>query len=419
MMHELRGFVIDGRYKQLHMSDAQPRMIASKLHGECKGVIQNYVDNRDSILAKVQLACECDKRVAKELFLRIMYGGTPRMWCNDHSLKSPPDFVHRFADAITGIGAQLESENDALFEKCKKIAKHKRAALKRQVGDEWRSTALALYLQHRKSEAIEKDHRHSYQARSDRGRDHHDSVIVPASCNVDVELIDDAVCENFNLEFKFKCEEFEKGQEWYNTLVEGSDYNDNGRPDLNEFEQAIVEATSCNEQPAADVFKLCHPWNFVWLGSERQWVVFMQPRWVKVSHAHKVKNIYDTLVGSFTQFAAKLSSGDVQAEGVTMAPVLKKLQTISFKDTIEKELRSVYDVVDPQLLLDKLDEVTYVIGFEDVVYDFREKRFRKGLPEDFVTMSSGHSIHTRPDSSIQDKIAKIFEEVIPDDESVF
>jgi hypothetical protein len=50
----------------------------------------------------------------------------------------------------------------------------------------------------------------------------------------------------------------------------------------------------------------------------------MQPRWVKVSHAHLVKMIYDTLVGSFTDFAATLSPGDVQAEGVSMASVLKK-----------------------------------------------------------------------------------------------
>jgi hypothetical protein len=31
MMHELRGFIIDGRYKPLDMSNARPRMIVTKL----------------------------------------------------------------------------------------------------------------------------------------------------------------------------------------------------------------------------------------------------------------------------------------------------------------------------------------------------------------------------------------------------
>jgi hypothetical protein len=139
--------------------------------------------------------------------------------------------VYRFADAITGIGAQLESENDALFEKCNKIAKHKRAALKRQFRDEWRSTALALYLQHRESKVIEE----TIDILAKRGvtvvGNIHNSVIVPASCNVDVELINDAVCEKFNLEFKFNYKEFEKDQEWYSTLVEGIEYNDNMQGD--------------------------------------------------------------------------------------------------------------------------------------------------------------------------------------------
>jgi hypothetical protein len=93
------------------------------------------------------------------------------------------------------------------------------------------------------------------------------------------------------------------------------------------------------------------------------------------------------------------------------------LQVISFKEFIEKELRSVYNVLDPQLWLEKLNEVTYVIVFEDGVYDFRELQFREGKPEDFVTMSCGHSIHTRPDSSIHAKISKFIEDVIPDTEN--
>jgi hypothetical protein len=59
-----------------------------------------------------------------------------------------------------------------------------------------------------------------------------------------------------------------------------------------------------------------------------------------------------------------------------MASVLKKLETISFKESFEKELRTIYDVSGPQLWLEKLDEVTYMrIGSWDGVYDFRKKRF--------------------------------------------
>jgi P4 family phage/plasmid primase-like protien len=416
MWNEMRGFVIDGRYKELDMDNAHPRMLASVVSGKCREVVQKYVDNRDSILAEVQRECGCDKRLAKQLFLRIMYGGTPNNWSKEHGLGNPPSFAFVFAGAITDAVTQLESQNDALFEECKKIAKHKRSTLKKQFGDEWRWTALALFLHHHESRAVEE----VVNILSERGVTVvgiiHDSVIVPASCDVDVSLINDAVREKINIEFNFKYKEFEKDREWYRTLVEGSDYNDNGRAELDQMEQAIVEASAGDDQPVARVFKLCHPSNLVWLGTERQWVVFIQPRWVKVCHADIIKMISDTLDGKFAEFAAQLTSGNVKVDGVSMAPVLKKLKSIAFKECVEKELRSIYSVRHPQQWLEKLDEITHVIGFEDGVYDFQEKRFREGLPEDFVTMSCGHSIHTQPDTSIQAKIIKFFEDVLPDEE---
>jgi phage/plasmid-associated DNA primase len=46
--------------------------------------------------------------------------------------------------------------------------------------------------------------------------------------------------------------------------------------------------------------------------------------------------------------------------------------------------------VNPKQWLNQLDDNDYLMGFEDCVYDFHERCFREGRPEDMISMSTGH-----------------------------
>jgi hypothetical protein len=60
--------------------------------------LRAYCDRRDECLRLVMQACGVDRKVAKEVFLRVMYGGGVEAWCSDNGVEyaSVPDFVHEY-----------------------------------------------------------------------------------------------------------------------------------------------------------------------------------------------------------------------------------------------------------------------------------------------------------------------------------
>ena len=62
-----------------------------------------------------------------------------------------------------------------------------------------------------------------------------------------------------------------------------------------------------------------------------------------------------------------------------------------FADRVIKALQTSYKVDNPSAWLSKLDSDIYLIGFDDMVYDFRERRFRCGTPEDMISVSVEHT----------------------------
>lgn len=67
--------------------------------------------------------------------------------------------------------------------------------------------------------------------------------------------------------------------------------------------------------------------------------------------------------------------------------ICEKLKDNYYKNSIVRECETLLD--DPSFI-ELLDENTNVIGFNNGVYDFTIKQFRKGRPDDYVTMSVGY-----------------------------
>lgn len=77
---------------------------------------------------------------------------------------------------------------------------------------------------------------------------------------------------------------------------------------------------------------------------------------------------------------------------VNISKVIIKLKDSGYKDKIIKECKEYfYD----KKFEDKLDSKKNLVGFENGVYDLNKSVFRDGLPDDYVTMSTGLTIPVR------------------------
>ena len=87
--------------------------------------------------------------------------------------------------------------------------------------------------------------------------------------------------------------------------------------------------------------------------------------------------------------------------------VIVKLKDSSYKDKIMKECREYfYD----KTFMEKLNDKKHLLGFENGIYDLERSEFREGVPDDYVSISTGLTIPVI-NSSLPIKIHEILEEV--------
>jgi len=68
-----------------------------------------------------------------------------------------------------------------------------------------------------------------------------------------------------------------------------------------------------------------------------------------------------------------------------------------------------YKINDTKKCLSSLDDDDLILGFDDAVYDFLERRFRPGMPADTITLTVNHSLRDvqKRDSAISAEISKV------------
>jgi hypothetical protein len=71
-----------------------------------------YVENRESVLARIPAS----RQKAKELFIRMLYGGSPAAWCRDHSVnvEALPEVVWHFHNDMKEA-SRLDLASEHLF----------------------------------------------------------------------------------------------------------------------------------------------------------------------------------------------------------------------------------------------------------------------------------------------------------------
>ena len=111
---------------------------------------------------------------------------------------------------------------------------------------------------------------------------------------------------------------------------------------------------------------------------------------------------------------------------VNICKVIIKLKDSSYKDKIIKECKEYfYD----KKFIDKLDSQKHLIGFENGIYDLNHNIFRDGIPDDYVTLSTGLTlpVYSKPctiqeivdQSKMIDNYEEIHEGLIDFDDTSF
>lgn len=93
--------------------------------------------------------------------------------------------------------------------------------------------------------------------------------------------------------------------------------------------------------------------------------------------------------------------------------IIAKLENVSFKNSIISQIIYLFKTHDDEFY-SNLDSRTHQIGFKNGVYDFRERKFREGTQDDYITFSTGYDWidYNEKDSNVQD-IYTFLGQIIP------
>ena len=141
----VRHTLADGRYIDIDLENAHPSIASQLLAGadiEAPG-LSHYVSNREDTLAEVMASCGCSRDSAKNLFIRLLYGGKYVSWTRDHGITSdPPTIVTALERDVKTITAMVCTANPELL-----------ASFKGK--DNPKASLLALFLQDMERQILE------------------------------------------------------------------------------------------------------------------------------------------------------------------------------------------------------------------------------------------------------------------------
>lgn len=141
-------------------------------------------------------------------------------------------------------------------------------------------------------------------------------------------------------------------------------------------------------------------------------------RWIKTTQGLILRNILSTKVSQKFMERANywnmmLVGADQNQDAMEKSKVLKKivldLKRTAYKSNVMSECKELFT---EEKFEDVLDSRPHLLGFENGVYDLRMHEFRDGLPDDYITYSTGrHYIPFNAKSEEALEIERFFSQV--------
>ena len=154
------------------------------------------------------------------------------------------------------------------------------------------------------------------------------------------------------------------------------------------------------------------------------WYMYMEDkhRWVRTREGLKLR--MNMSIEIWRRFAERSNywsneSGRTQdqndqerfnGKSKTLLEICTRLKTAGYKDSVMKECKALFT---DENFEEILDSHSHLVGFENGVYDLRMHEFREGLPDDFISFTTGrHYMSYDPDSAeaqeVEGYLAQVF-----------
>jgi P4 family phage/plasmid primase-like protien len=151
------------------------------------------------------------------------------------------------------------------------------------------------------------------------------------------------------------------------------------------------------------------------------WYEFRNHKWTLVDGAYTLLNKFsDEISQEFLRYSSvnasegylienKRQSKMIMEKAKDMMEIAYKLKDVPFKKNILEACRSKFYI---EKFEEKLDDCPWLLGFNNGIYDLNNHCFRKGVPDDYVTLSTGYDYleytYDHPDViAIEDFFGKI------------
>lgn len=142
------------------------------------------------------------------------------------------------------------------------------------------------------------------------------------------------------------------------------------------------------------------------------WYEFQQHRWVMIDSGYTLANkISDEVTNEFAKLASQYFAESIEKKGLEkdhlmtkanqVCKIVEKLKNEPFKNSLLNACaRRFIDSNFEQ----KLDENPFLIGFNNGVYDLKNRCFRNGVPDDYITLSVGYDYkeYSKDDPTIKE-----------------
>lgn len=157
--------------------------------------------------------------------------------------------------------------------------------------------------------------------------------------------------------------------------------------------------------------------------SQRVWYKFDNHRWQYSTEGYEIRrtlstelvNLYNRIIAYFENKSSDTGDGDHRKAcgAVTLfsQQISFKLKNETFKARVMEACKQKF--YEPKFL-EKLDADPHLLGFENGIYDFRQKQFRPGKPEDFVSLSTGiRYIEYSKNHKMYRNVKRFFRQIMP------
>jgi P4 family phage/plasmid primase-like protien len=155
------------------------------------------------------------------------------------------------------------------------------------------------------------------------------------------------------------------------------------------------------------------------------WFRFFRHRWVEVdcgstlrkSISNELRQLYEDKATQLNHYLSTIDPEDDQYKQVKaridiVIRIIQRLGQTSDKKNIMQEARDLFEDTE---FYNRLDSDPYLLGCKNGVIDFKEKSFRKGRPEDYVTKCTNvdyfplsHNKHVNIIPQLEDFMEKLF-----------